>query len=264
MGEPTTLNEMYKLLSADNKKQTAQLTEKIEQSEANVSRHLRKTNRKIVEIEQRNIFLERKIRRNNVLFFGYKVEDPKDLLKLTISKINELLATNIKEDNINNIYKVGKSDSAPTLIEFISYLKKAELFKDPEKLRALKNTPYAISNDLCEEDRRELKTLRKHQKKAHDENKPAKIKGLKLEIDNKLYTAKELEGHSESDIPTTSSETEESSEEESEEEEQNIEQRTSVDQDQNKNSKKRKQHKTPSPGGMKTRSNKKKKTIRKL
>lgn len=262
MGEPTTLNEMYKLLSADNKKQTEQLIEKIEQSEANVSRQLRKTNRKIVKLEQRNIFLERKIRRNNVLLFGYKVEDSKELLKLTISKINELLATNIKEDNINNIYKVGKSDSAPTLIEFISYLKKAELFKDPAKLRALKNTPYAISNDLCEEDRKDLKTLRKHQKKALNENKQAKIKGLKLEIDNKLYTAKELEGVSESDISTTSTEPEESSEEEREEQEQNVEQRTSVDQ--NKNSKKRKQQKTPSPGGMKTRYNKKKRTIRKL
>ncbi|CAG9772224.1 unnamed protein product [Ceutorhynchus assimilis] len=69
---------------------------------------------------------------------------------------------------------------------------KSELFADQEKLKGLRGTGYSISNDLCEEDRKELNKLREYLKKAREENKQAKIKGLKLEIEGKIYTSKEL------------------------------------------------------------------------
>lgn len=113
--------------------------------------------------------------------------------------------------------------------------------------------------------RRELKVLREHLKKALNENKQAKIKGLKLEIDSKLYTAKELEGLSDPDVSLSSSpDLEESSEGESEEEREKVKSKSGTSIAQSKNTKKRKQQKTPSPGGIKTRSNKKKKTARRF
>ncbi|CAG9765873.1 unnamed protein product [Ceutorhynchus assimilis] len=197
--------------------------------------------------------------------FINKIDMPHNDMYVCVKK-NHCVLFNIQESNINNIYKVGESDSAPIQIEFLSYLKKAELFKNPEKLRALKNTPYAISNDLCEEDRRELKVLREHLKKALNENKQAKIKGLKLEIDSKLYTAKQLEDLSDPDVSlSSSSDLEESSEGESKEEEkEKVKSKAEPSIAQTKKSKKRKQQKTPSPEGIKTRSNKKKKTARRF
>lgn len=50
-----------------------------------------------------------------------------------------------------------------------------------------------LANDLCPEDREDLKVLVKHLKIAKASNIQAKIKGLKLMIDNKEYTAEQLQ-----------------------------------------------------------------------
>ncbi|CAG9760295.1 unnamed protein product [Ceutorhynchus assimilis] len=128
-----------------------------------------------------------------------------------VVELNELLSLNIKPSDINNIYRLGKGKSSPVLIEFISYLKKSELFKNADKLRGLKDTGYAISNDLCEEDRNELKILRQHFKKDKEENKQVKLTGLKLQIDGKIYTAEDLH-QTDSDSNTSDTEATEKSE----------------------------------------------------
>ncbi|CAG9760058.1 unnamed protein product [Ceutorhynchus assimilis] len=256
MGEPTSFGEMFELLSQQNKKQTASLTDQIKGSEQNLRNQIRKSSQQLANVQERNIILERKIRRNNILLFGLKVENNNSLITDTLTKINELFSLNIQTNDINNIYKVGRRESAPILIEFLSYLKKSELFKNPEKLRNLKDTDYAIANDLCEEDRRDLKILKKHQREAREEGKEARIKGFKLEINNTLYTAKELETLSE--IHTDSSGSEDTGEETDQETNRNgavLSEKLSID---NKKRKKRKEN-TPSPEGIKTRAHKKKK-----
>lgn len=256
MGEPTTFAEMFKLLSEQNIQQTQKLSEQIRSSEKNVTSQLKKSNQKIEEINNRNVILERKIRKNNILFHGFKAQNKNNLVNETISKLNELFSLNIRTSDLNNLYRLGKTETAPILIEFISYLTKSEIFRDAQKLRDLQQTDYAISNDLCEEDRKDLKILRQHLKKAKEENKQARIKGLKLEVDNKVYEAKDLDGL---DSDTEKSDTESSATSSSEEEVDpnslaspeivsgNIE-------EAGKNKKKRKKSKTPSPPGKNTRS----------
>ncbi|CAG9764357.1 unnamed protein product [Ceutorhynchus assimilis] len=248
MGEPTTINEMYKLLQGDNQKQTELLTGKILKSENNIKLQIKKSNQKLEILKENQIVLERKIRRNNIIFFGFKSANQRTLIQDVIAKLNDIFSLKIILTDINNIYRLGKGDDAPVLIEFISFLKKSEIFENPEKLRSLKNTQYAISNDLCEEDRKTQKILRKHLKQAKEENKVAKIRGLRLEINNTLYTVEELEQLSESETEASSSDESDSS--------QTTEQGQKIHNSrQNKNKRKNKK----SPGGVKTRSNKKKK-----
>ena len=259
MGEPTTFSEMYKLLTETLQKQTESLTKQIQSSETNVKNKIQNANIQIEKVQKNQIFLERRARRNNILFFGFKVENQSNLINDTLSKLNELFSLNIKTSDINNLHKVGKTDTAPILIEFVSYLKKTELFKNPEKLRSLKGTGYAISNDLCEEDRKEMKILQKHLKKAKEENKDAKIKGLKLEINNQLYTAEQLE-QSESQSDSSDSYDSDTTDDDKTE----VKSLKTVIKSNEKN-KKRKKKKIPSPaGGVKTRAHKKKRLKRLL
>lgn len=259
MGEPKTFSDMYQLLAEQNNAQTQKLTKQIQDSESNVTRKFNSFNREIEKIQKNNVSLERKIRRNNILLFGFNSENCNCLIKDTLIKLNELFGTNIRESDINNLYKLGRKGDSPILIEFLSYLKKSELFKDAEKLRALKDTGYAISNDLCNEDREELKIIKKHFKKAKNENKQVKIKGLTLELEGKTYTAKQLEQSDTTDTESNYSEPTslEGEEEEDTAEEHKNETNKTEGSSTGKDKKKRKKSKTPSPIGTHTRSNKK-------
>lgn len=153
---------------------------------------VRKYELKIQQLERRCLTLERKVRKNNVIIFGLEVKDS-ELALDTLLQINKLLGLNITINDVNNIYKIGKSDKPPIIIEFLSFYKKLEVFKNKERLRSLKTANVAISSDLCDQDRREQKILRSHLKKARENKLPAKIRGQRIEIQGKWYTASQLE-----------------------------------------------------------------------
>lgn len=204
-----TVEKIEQLLLTANKRQTEELRQDLKCVIEDVTHKLKKTEEKLLKLENRSIFLERKIRKNNIVIFGIEVRE--NLLDNTLAKVNELLGTNLVKPDINNIYTLGKKPGSPVIIEFISFLKKAEIFQNREKLRGLKGTNISIANDLCEEDRRNEKILRKHLKEAIQKNIPAKLKGYKLEIDGKLYSVSDLEdvgsdsqqGSDESDCEST-------------------------------------------------------------
>lgn len=183
--------ELYDLIIQANKEQTAELRKDIKSCEENLTSQLKKNISKVKKLENRCLYLERKVRKNNIVIFGTDFEND-NLVQLTISKLNELLGLQLTTDDINNIYKIGQSPKPPVVVEFISYLKKTQVFKYPERLRALKGTNISITNDLCEKDRDDQKILRHHLKLARSKKQEAKIKGNRLEIDKKLYTAEEL------------------------------------------------------------------------
>lgn len=121
----------------------------------------------------------------------------------------------------------------------------------------------AVSNDLCEEDRRDQKILRRHLKEAKENNVPAKIKSNRIEINGKWYTAKDLEN--------TDAEVEETSHDSFSEGETNVEGDSEVDEDDKTDGGKQKLERlekgvnkkrkidTHSPEKPRTRRNKKKK-----
>lgn len=193
MGE-LTLGKIEELLI----KQTAEINKNIDQKLKIVKR----VEEKVEALEKKNLMLERRLRKNNIVIFGLTI-DGSEIVEQVITKLNGLLNLEITRSHINNIYRIGKRNNPPVIIEFVSYLRKAEIFKNPEKLKALKGTKIAISNDLCEEDRETHKLLRKHLKLAREQNKQARIVGHRLEVENSLYTIDELE-NTETDLGSTS------------------------------------------------------------
>lgn len=111
------------------------------------------------------------------------------------------MSCRIRSEDINNLYRIGRSTNSPVLIEFISYLKKTFVFKNASKL---KGSNISIFHYLCPEDREEHKILRIHLKIAKEKNLQAKIKGNRLEINGESYTVEKLE--KEEDEETSSEE----------------------------------------------------------
>lgn len=158
-------------------------------------------------MESKCLFYERKLRKNNIVVFGLDNVNKSDLAEYTLEKLNKALDLNFKINDVNNVYKIGRSEKPPVVVEFISYLKKIEIFKDIEKLRTLKGKGISVSNDLCKADRENQKILRKHLKIARSQNQQVRLKGNKLEIEGVLYTVEDLEGGAETDSSDTDSDT---------------------------------------------------------
>ncbi|CAH1106218.1 unnamed protein product [Psylliodes chrysocephalus] len=193
--------------------QTDHLRENFKKEIGTLRTDVKKRDEKISFLEKRSLFLERKIRKNNIIIFGLNINE-NNIVRETIEKLNQLLELNFSLSDINNIYQLGKHEKAPIIVEFISYLKKIEIFQNVEKLKSLKGANISLSNDLCEIDRKNHKILRKHYKIAKEKNLQTKIQGFRIEIENKWYTVDELEeSYSESDVSNEGTDDEEMEEE---------------------------------------------------
>lgn len=212
-----TIAELYNKLTAHNTEQTSLIREEIHTFVSKITETVEHLKTEVREIKNKNLLLERRVRKNNVIIFGVNLNTD-NILKETLDTINHHLHTNLVESDINNIRLVGRGQrSLPIILEFVSFLKKVTIFKN---IRNLKGTGIAISNDLCREDREQNRTLVKYYKKAKSEKIDASIKNGKLLVDGKSYTVSELksledpefiseseDGDSEQAAPTTAGST---------------------------------------------------------
>ncbi|CAG9761274.1 unnamed protein product [Ceutorhynchus assimilis] len=205
--------KLFNLMLKVNQQQTQEITAKIEATTTNLSTTIQETKLEIDSIKKRCSFIEKKLRKNNIVIFGAKSQPQQTagLLTSCVTLLNNLLGTNISEQDINNIYKIGKEENPPIVIEFISYLKKLTVYENKENLKKLKEHGITISNDLSPSEREEQKLLRKHLQIARTQNHETKILGNKLIIDNMEYTPQELK-----EIEANASHSESAEEEENE------------------------------------------------
>lgn len=186
-------NELYKIILQANEIQSRELKEDIKND---IKTTIESFSKKIDETVEQNLilqkkcsFLERKIRKNNIIIFGLNPQK-ENLIANTIKTLNQLLEVNLSKSDINNIYTVGYKNKLPVVIEFLSFLTKTEIFKNVSKLRG---TGISITHDLPVEDRKEQKILHFHLKHAREQKLQAKISGKKLIIDNNLFTIEQLQ-----------------------------------------------------------------------
>lgn len=168
-----------------------------------------KLENKIKELETENSVLkarflstERKIRKNNCLIFGVKINEEASTLEAVLKVFHEKLGVAISERDINNCYQLKHIREKPILLEFISYLKKGEIYNNLSKL---KNTGIYFSDDLVYEDRQERKQLLEYMKKAKSNNLHTKIKKNKLLIAGETYTLTDLKNLDSEDLLTLNS-----------------------------------------------------------
>ncbi|CAG9823944.1 unnamed protein product [Phaedon cochleariae] len=195
-----TLDDIKTLL----KEQTVELENEIKTNVKHIHQNIEQTIKKLEIVEKQSIFLECKIRKYNIIIFGLNLQDT-NLPEAILLKLNELLGLKLKLNDINNVYKLHKNPNSPIIVEFISFLKKLEIYQNEGKLRNLKELKISISNDLCHRDQKDQKILRQHLKQAREENKTARIRGNRIEIEGNWFTVEDLEKN-ESDVGTDSAE----------------------------------------------------------
>lgn len=183
-------NRLLKLIQKANEQQTCIIKKDFEDKFSQILKITGESCDKISKLEENNAQLDRKLRRNNIIVFGLEI-DEKDIICSTIDKLNNVLETNITINDINNIRKVGKKDqSSPSvLIEFVSFLKKREVYGRVSKL---KGSGVSIANDMSFDDRQKQKILLTYMKKARDQGLSATLNGTNLTINNKTYTVQNL------------------------------------------------------------------------
>lgn len=190
--------ELYQLLVEVNADQTKIIKQELSLTVHTIADKVDVNTKKIQELENKVVQLERKTRRKNIVVFGLEISDQSVIHQETLSKINNLLELNFVPDDISNIYQLKKSgeSAAPIIIELVSQLKKNIIFQNISKL---KGSGIAITHDLSYEDRQKHKLLFIHLKKARNQKLSARIVGDKLEINNKLFTVDQLSKDCDSD-----------------------------------------------------------------
>lgn len=183
--------DLLKYLVLETRQQKQELQNSIE----NLTRTVHTSEQKILQLEEENKQLKQKIRdlarkdkKNNIIIFGVQQEQNEIITELVINLFKRI-NVEVNLQDINNVYRFGKSNIRPIIVELTTYLKKHEIIKSGYKL---KGSNIAISNDLIQEDRESNNILRQHLKSAREKQLSAKIKNNKLYVGEEVYTAEQL------------------------------------------------------------------------
>nr|CAH7714190.1 unnamed protein product [Callosobruchus chinensis] len=173
------------------------------------SRKLQSLECKYKSLEECYTRLDRQIRKNNILIFGFRLPNKdNDLLANTLDQIKEYLSIEVTEGDINNIYKIKVNQGWAIKFEFISHLKKQSVMKNTFKL---KGTKIVFVQDMNYQDRQSRKILQQHYNKAKSKNMYTRIKGNKLQVNDEFYTVEQLQEHNKDACRTEDEEEEEES-----------------------------------------------------
>src|SRR3978361_476894 len=113
-----SIEKLKELLLEANQKQSEDLLDGIS---LRVTKQLEETSEDIKELKDRCLFLERKTRKNNVVIFGLDNVSNTDLAGATLLKLNGILGLNFSISDVSNVYKIGRSEKPPVIVEFVSY-----------------------------------------------------------------------------------------------------------------------------------------------
>lgn len=191
---PITSEHLYEEIINSKK----EIKNSIAASETRILLEFQALKNKVEQLEAENQFLKNKIehldrinKKNNIIFFGLKKTADEITPQFICDEIKRSLKIEIKENDINDCYKLGKNEDAPIKIELISYLKKREILSNA---KILKQTNLSILNDQTEQQREEYKILKSNllKAKASAPQKKSFIRGNRLIVGSAIYTVQDL------------------------------------------------------------------------
>lgn len=167
-------------------------------SETRILSKIETINEKAIRLEEENTelkgkveYMERQLKKNNLVAFGL-VKKPEEVAVDNIcNKLNALLELNITTNDISDLYLIGgTTGKEPLKIELTSKFTKVNILRNCIKLKGKNIT---IAHDLTRSQQEKNKVLVKHLKEIRSKGRDkCYIKGEKLYINNKPYTAEEI------------------------------------------------------------------------
>lgn len=181
------------------KQMKKELKSSIEALEVRIALGVQEINRRVIELEKENSLLKKQLelqeqrhRENNIIIFGLKHPQHNLSAEFVRNELKNLVGIEVKESDLNNFYPLGKTDSCPIKVEFVSFLKKKSILNSAKKL---KGSNIFIGKDLTSKERQDNQILGKHLRLAkQDQNINCFIRNNRLHVDNKIYTVEDLEG----------------------------------------------------------------------
>lgn len=196
-GTNSTNNISFDDLLLEIKKNRTEIKNAIEASETRLLLTIEDLRNKNVELERENNNLKKEIelirrneKKNSIIIFG--LENKKEDLEIerVCNSLQTLVDIKIDPSEINNFYTLGRTESSPLKIDFVSYWKKSLILRNCYKLKGKK---ISISPDYTPLQREEIKILKKHLALAKlDNQEGCYIKNNKLIVNNITYTVEEL------------------------------------------------------------------------
>lgn len=122
------LNKQTNILKGD----LAKIEERIGEEGKITRKEISSLRDRVSGLEEQFVLLERRLRRNSIIVSGLNV-DSGNVVSSTISEINSLLGLNLTVKDISNIYKLGKTNSSPIKVEFLSFLTKSVVVSNKKK-----------------------------------------------------------------------------------------------------------------------------------
>lgn len=186
---------------------TREFKSAIEASETRILLKFEDLRSRVTNLEKENLhlrskieYLERDRKKNNVVIFGLKLETDITLTSIC-RELSKLLDITLKENDVNDVFSLGHSNKCPIKVELISYQKKKEILNSAKKLKG-KN--IYITADLTQSQRETNRILKKHLIKIRqNSSNNCYIRGDKLYINYKPFTAEELEEDVQIDRPSS-------------------------------------------------------------
>ncbi|CAG9825675.1 unnamed protein product [Phaedon cochleariae] len=194
-----SVSECYRLLIRALDNISKDITTKISEHKEEVSKKFKEADEKIESLQNENKILkkqiesnERELKKNNVIIFGLQEEEEENLYEKVVDFIqNKIQIADFNKSDLSCVYRFGRQDTypRPVLVKILALYRKSEILKNGY---LLKNSNYSVSNDLSPIERQNQKILRKHLKKAKEQNLEAYIRGNNLIVDTKSYNSSDL------------------------------------------------------------------------
>ncbi|KAG5878153.1 hypothetical protein JTB14_036041 [Gonioctena quinquepunctata] len=137
--------------------------------------------------------VDRRQRHNNLVFYGIEKESTETqycLIENIVEISRKKLEVQLKESDINDIFRLGKKSGQETCITFPNL--PHETPGNLEKRAKIKKQESFVAEDLSESDLKQRKISIERLKEARNNNKKASIKGNKLIGDGEEYTASDI------------------------------------------------------------------------
>lgn len=191
-----SLEQTIRNVSESTNKEVRDLKQSLQEFKSVYTRELQEQKQKVANLEEKYerlegkyVYLDRQLRRNNIVVFGLACQKSKDLKLQIAEKLSGLLQINLNISDIVSAHYFGAGRETPVRVKFATAEAKKEIFAN---IRRLKGAKISINDDLGPEDQRERKILVQNLKEARAKNLRARIRGNKLEVDGELFNVKQL------------------------------------------------------------------------
>lgn len=167
---------LFEKIKIEMKSQTDEITNSIKQSFegkiAELEEKNHELNKKIEELEEKTKFMERQLKRNNILVHGVEQKENEKLIDAIIAVFKEANIV-LKKEDINSVRRMGdkSKEKRPVLICMNSFSTKLMLLKNKRKL-----TDHYITEDYPKEVLEKRRSLQEQLQQEKDKGNKVYIK----------------------------------------------------------------------------------------